>query len=239
MIQSGIRSASLAAASAAYSAKRAAVSRASQPPCVLERLRQVPVVQRGHRGDAAGQQRIGQPLVEVQAGRVGRAPAGGLDARPGEGEPVAADAEPGHQLDVLAPPVVVVVGHVGGLVVADGAGLAAEHIPDRLAAAVLGRGALDLERRGGHPPGEAAGEPRQGCAVHSAPSAMAASTSARRAASSASYLRRSTSSAISLVVAHQRFQVGLGGVEDAQVGEGALDTFGPTARCPSRTARSG
>src|SRR2546423_804740 len=80
-----------------------------------------------------------------------------------------ADAEPGHQLDVLAPPVVVVVGHVGVLPVADRAGLTAEDVPDRLSPAVLVRRSLDLVRGRGHAPGEAAGEARQGRAAHPAP----------------------------------------------------------------------
>src|SRR6202042_1862764 len=44
-----------------------------QPPAlVLQRLRQVPVKQGGDRRDAPGQQRVGQPVIEVQAPLLGR-----------------------------------------------------------------------------------------------------------------------------------------------------------------------
>ena len=86
---------------------------------VFEGLRQVPVVEGGHRVDAGGQQLVDQPVVEVQAGRVGRAGAGGLHPGPGDREPVRGDAQPGQQRDVLGVPVVVVAGHLAGAAVAD------------------------------------------------------------------------------------------------------------------------
>ena len=49
---------------------------------------------------------------------------------------------------------VMVGGNVTGLPVADGAGLTAEGVPDRLASAILGDSALDLVGRGRDPPGE-------------------------------------------------------------------------------------
>ncbi len=55
---------------------------------VLDRLRQVPVVERQPRLDAMAEQLVDQPTVEVQTGRVGRAGAGGLHPRPGHREPV-------------------------------------------------------------------------------------------------------------------------------------------------------
>ncbi len=125
---------------------------------VLQRLRQVPVVQRGDRRDPGGQQRVGQPLVEVEPGRVSRARAAGLDPRPADREPVGGDAEVGHQRDVLRPPVIVIGGHVAGVAVPDHPGLTAERIPDRVAAAVLGDGPFDLVGGSGHAPAEAGGE---------------------------------------------------------------------------------
>jgi hypothetical protein len=135
---------------------REAVRRVPVPPAarVLQRLRQVPVVQRGHRVDAAPEQLVHQPVVERDAGRVRRTAAGGLDARPGEGEPVPADAQVGHQRHVLPVPVVVVAGHVAGAAVGDAAGLVRERVPDGWTPPVLAHRALDLVRRGGHAPPE-------------------------------------------------------------------------------------
>ena len=60
---------------------------------------------------------------------------------------------------------VVVAGDVAGVAVDDGAGLVREAIPDRLAAPVLARRALDLVRRGRgaepEPGGQPVGRPRQ------------------------------------------------------------------------------
>ena len=67
VIQWSTTSPSSCAISRAYSAKRAAVSRAAQPPAVLQRLRQVPVVERRDRLDAALAQALDQPPVEVAA----------------------------------------------------------------------------------------------------------------------------------------------------------------------------
>ena len=90
---------------------------------VLERLRQVPVVERDHRLHAVGEQRVDQPVVERQALLVGRTATGRLDARPGDREAVAARAELLHQRDVLVDPVVVVARDVAGAAVGDAARL--------------------------------------------------------------------------------------------------------------------
>ena len=111
---------------------------------ILQRLRQVPVVQRRPRGDALLEQRLRQAAVEVEAGAVGRSGAVGLDARPRDREPVRVEAEVGHQRDVLRPAVIVVVGDVAGAAVGDRAGDAGERVPDALAAPVLPGGAFDL-----------------------------------------------------------------------------------------------
>ena len=52
----------------AYSTKASAVARAGQPPAILQHLRQIPVVERGERGDACVQQPIDQAAVEIQPG---------------------------------------------------------------------------------------------------------------------------------------------------------------------------
>ena len=55
---------------------------------VLQGLRQVPVVEGGHGADAALQQPIHQPLVEIQPLLIDAAGARRLHARPGDGEAV-------------------------------------------------------------------------------------------------------------------------------------------------------
>ena len=115
----------------------------------LARLRQVPVVERGHRLDAALAAALGQPLVPVDAAAVQRAAPVGLHARPGDREPVGLDAQRRHQVEVLAPAVVVVARDVAGVAARHGAGAAAERVPDRRAAPVLAHRPLDLVRRHG------------------------------------------------------------------------------------------
>ncbi len=119
---------------------------------VFEGLRQIPVVQRDDRVDAAVQQRVDQPVVERHPARVGRAGAVGLDPRPRHRQVVGVHAQPGHQRHVLAVAVVVVAGHVTGRTVGHPAGLVGERVPHRDAGAVLGGGAFHLVRGGGHAP---------------------------------------------------------------------------------------
>ncbi len=121
---------------------------------VLQCLRQVPVVERHQRGDPALQQRVHEPAVVRQAGRVRAAPAVRLDARPGDGEPVSAGVQLGRQGDVLLEPVVVVARDVPGVAVRGPPGLVAERVPDRPAFPVLAGRALDLVGGGRHTPQE-------------------------------------------------------------------------------------
>ncbi len=97
---------------------------------VLERLREVPVVERDHRLLAVLEERVDEPVVERQALLVGRAAAGRLDPRPGDREAVAARAELLHQRDVLVDPVVVVAGDLAAAAVDDPPGLGGEGVPD-------------------------------------------------------------------------------------------------------------
>src|SRR5258708_37182816 len=60
---------------------------------VLERLRQIPVVERGKRFDAGLEQRIDEAAVEVEALRIRLTDALGKDSRPGDGETVGPDAD--------------------------------------------------------------------------------------------------------------------------------------------------
>ena len=122
---------------------------------VLEHLRKVPVIEGDPGLDVLCEQCVDQPRVEVDAGFVERPAPVGLEARPGHREAVPADAEPGHQLDVVLVAVVVVVRDVAGVPVLDLAGCVRERVPDRRRATVLPDGALDLVARGCGAPGEA------------------------------------------------------------------------------------
>ncbi len=125
---------------------------------VLEHLRQVPVVEGDGGSDAGREQRVDQPVVEVEPLGVDSARAARHHARPGHRQPVGVGAQPAHQLDVLLPAVVVVAGHVAVVPACDLAGGVRVGVPDGGRAAVLGGGPLDLVRRGGRAPQEVAGE---------------------------------------------------------------------------------
>ena len=126
---------------------------------VLQRLRQVPVVERQPRLDAPVEQPVHQPGVEVQPAPVGRAAPGRLHPRPGHREPVRRQPELGHQLDVLAPAVVVVDRDVAGAAAAHPTRRVAEGVPDRRPATVLCGRSLDLVGRGGGAPDEPGRQP--------------------------------------------------------------------------------
>src|SRR5262249_44088424 len=73
---------------------------------------------------------------------------------PRDREPVAGDAELGHQRDILGEPVVVIVGDITVRVVDDRAGNAGEGVPDAGSTAVLEGRPFDLIGRGRRPPDE-------------------------------------------------------------------------------------
>ena len=119
---------------------------------VLERLGEIPVVQRGDGLDAVGQQLVDERPVEVEPAAAGGARPDRLDAGPGDREAVGGEPEAGHEGHV--------VGHAPAVVGGDGAGVAAgvaggrEGVPDRRPPAVEIDAALDLVRRGRRPPQE-------------------------------------------------------------------------------------
>jgi hypothetical protein len=115
---------------------------------ILERLRQVPVVQGGDGRDPASEESVNELRVEVDAGLVDRAGSGGDDARPGDREAVGLQAEALHQVEVRLEQVIVAVRHVAGRAVADQPRRVREGVPDRRAATILVPGAFDLVCRG-------------------------------------------------------------------------------------------
>src|SRR5690606_13497362 len=126
---------------------------ARPPALVLQGLGQVPVVQGEPGHHLARQQLVDQAGVEVQALGVDRPPVR-HDPRPGHREPVGPQVELVHQRHVRGVPVVVVAGDVAGVPVHHRAGRVREDVPDRVAAAVLVTGSLDLVGRGGAAPEE-------------------------------------------------------------------------------------
>ena len=125
----------------------------------LQGLRQVPVVEGQVRRDAPLEQCVDQAVVEREPLLVPCPLAARLDARPGDRETVGMDPETRDQRDVLVDPVVVVAGAIAVAAVLDRAGPPAELVPDRVAPAVLVRGAFDLVGAGRDAPDELAREP--------------------------------------------------------------------------------
>src|SRR5215204_3728231 len=120
---------------------RIPVSPAAQ---VLQRLRQVPVVEREHRLYGTLPQAVDEPAVEVEALLVGRTAPLWLDAGPGHREAVGLHPELGHQVEVFFQAVVLVAGYVTRVAVMYLTRSVAERVPDRGAAAVFVYRALDL-----------------------------------------------------------------------------------------------
>ena len=132
----------------------------------LQRLGQVPVVQRQVRLDAPLEQPVDEPVVEVEALLVPLARAERLDARPRDREPVGIRAEARDQPDVLADAVVVIAGVLAAAAILDRAWPTAELIPDRVAASILVGSTLDLVGAGRHAPDEIPGKAlREGAGV--------------------------------------------------------------------------
>src|SRR5919204_591664 len=115
---------------------------------ILQRLRQIPVVERREWDDLALAQPGGETAVEVQALAIRAAAAVRLDSRPRDREAVALQPERPHQVEVLAPAEVVLARGLAGVAAVHVPVLRSEAIPDRLAAPVDLRRALDLVRGG-------------------------------------------------------------------------------------------
>ncbi len=136
---------------------------------VLEHLREIPVVERRERPDARGQQRVDEPVVEVEPALVDGAAPLRQHARPGDRETEGVEPELAHERHVVAVTVIEVARDLAGVAVPDLAGRRREPVPDALAASVRVRRALDLVRGGGGAPDEVAGEDRAGVGSHGSP----------------------------------------------------------------------
>src|SRR4051794_22424136 len=120
----------------------------------VQLVRIIPMKQRDEWCDARLEQAIDELLVKRKAALVRAADAIGNHARPADAEAIRAQADFFHQLDVVAPAVIVVARDLAGVTGKDRAILAAEHVPHAHAAAVFARGSFDLVRSGGGAPDE-------------------------------------------------------------------------------------
>ena len=133
--------------------------RARRPaPFVLERLGEIPVVERDVRLDPRFEEGVDERRVEVETAGVHLAAAGRQDARPRDGEAVRLDTEALHERDVVAEAMVVIAGARAARAVLDRTGHAREAVPDGLPPAVVLRRPLDLVGGGRGAPHEARGE---------------------------------------------------------------------------------
>src|SRR6185436_2257295 len=112
----------------------------------------------GVRLDPFFQQLVDESRIEIDSLLVDRAGAFGMNAAPGDAEPVSVCAELGHDADVVLVAPVVVAGDVAGLVEPGVAGSVGEAVPDTSSSAISGRGAFDLVGGGRGSPNEIVGE---------------------------------------------------------------------------------
>ena len=112
--------------------------------CVLQRSRQVPVVERDHWLDPRAEEIVHELLIKPEALFVGSSASRGEHARPRHGEPVGVYAEAAHEVDVLGRPVVMITRFVAGGAVLDGARDPREGVPDGRFSPAFQRCALDL-----------------------------------------------------------------------------------------------
>ena len=138
------------------------------PPAetVLQRLRQIPVIQRRIRRNAVRQQLVQQPIIEVEAFRVRRAVSVRKHPWPSDRETIGPDAELPDQTNVFLVSMIMVVGVVGIAAVFDLAWQMRKSIPDRAASSVFKDGALDLIGGRGRTPDKAV---RKGRSVAGSP----------------------------------------------------------------------
>src|SRR5215469_3289642 len=121
---------------------------------LLQRLRQVPMIEAQPRRDAVRDEPIDQTLVKVEAALLDRAAAGRQNARPRGRKPISGKIAACEQIDVVAPAVIVVAGDVAGIAVLHAPRRVREDVPDALAASVFVDRALDLIARSRRAPYE-------------------------------------------------------------------------------------
>src|SRR5207302_4535960 len=115
-------------------------------------LRQVPMIKRGKRADAGGEQSVYQAFVVIQAFLVRLARAGRLDARPGNGEAIALEIHGAQQRNVFRIAMIGIASDVAGVSAFYFADGVREAVPDGFALAVNVPCSLDLIGGSGRTP---------------------------------------------------------------------------------------
>src|SRR5262249_1195224 len=132
---------------------------AIEPAAVLlQRLRQVPMIEAQPPRDAVRHEPIDQALVKVEAALLDRAAAGRKNARPRGRKPISGKIAACEQIDIVAPAVIVVTGDIAGIAVLHAPGRVGEDVPDALPASVFVDRAFDLIARGRRAPYEVGGK---------------------------------------------------------------------------------
>ena len=86
---------------------------------VLQRLRQIPVIEAKPRRDAARDEAVDQTVVEIETAMLDGASARGQDARPRGRKTIGVEAAARQPFDVLDPAMIMVAGDVAGIAVFD------------------------------------------------------------------------------------------------------------------------
>src|SRR5262249_14728118 len=111
---------------------------------LLQRLRQVTMVEAEPRRDAVRDEPIDQALVKVEAALLDRAAAGRQNARPRGRKPISGKIAACEQIDVVAPAVIVVAGDIARIAILHAPRRVREDVPEAFAASVFVDSALDL-----------------------------------------------------------------------------------------------
>ena len=129
------------------------------------------MIERRVRRDAIGDEAVEEPVVELKALRIWRADALREYPRPRNREPIRSGGERLHRLHIVSISVIVIVGDVSVVVVADLSRRVRERVPDRRATVVLADGAFDLIGGGGGAPEKSRGKSARGGRSVARPSA--------------------------------------------------------------------
>ena len=126
-------------------------------PAVVRHLqieRQIPVIKRDEGRDAGFQQKVDQPVVVSDSGRIRLPASGRLNARPADGKTVGVDAEKLHHLHIFGKAVKAVAADVAVGHSLHAARNPAESVPDGPPPAALADAAFDLIGGSGGSPEE-------------------------------------------------------------------------------------
>ncbi len=111
---------------------------------IIERCRQVPVIEREQRLDVVLEQLVDEAVVEIQSCGVHLAGARGQDAAPRNAEAVRLHSELSHQRNIFGPTAIVIARDVASVAIAHQSVRVHEAMPDARASAVSNRRAFDL-----------------------------------------------------------------------------------------------